>query len=228
MAKSIRVLVMLLLMTIGSTRMTAAVITPFLTPTSFSRQETLIQFDGIGIPPSSEFRSVGGVGFSLLELGTLTDTGFGPTVAGAPNSTYAREFPPRDGPIFLNTISFRAFDVDLAIDFPVSVSRVAAEIRSGQSVNNVRDLSFELYRQGLLIAQTTLPIRGQNDFFFYGVESSVGFDRWVIRQQPDSRFDLENLRYEEVPEPATVVFTVIALAGLLVRGRAAHANYPPS
>jgi len=227
-AKSVRVLLTVSRMTFGSMRTSAATITVFPTPTSFSGQEILIQFDGIGLPSSSEFRSLGGVGFSLVELGTLIDTGFGPTVASAPDSTYAREFPPRNGPIFLNTINPRALDVDLAIDFPVSALRVAAEIRSGQTLNDVRDLTFELYRQTVLIAQTTLLIRGQNDFLFYGLESSVGFDRWVIRQRPDSRFGLENLRYEEIPEPATVMLTVVGLAGLLVRGRAARSSHPLS
>jgi hypothetical protein len=172
----------------------------FSSPDAFTGNETLIEFDELGVPPSSPIESGKGVTFSLLEQNTLIDTGFAPTAASAPNTTYAREFPPRDGPIFLNTINFNALETDLQIDFGQQVRRVAAEIRSGQTLNEVDDLTFELYLRDILIADLTIPIRGQDDFFFYGLESMTDFDRWVIRQRPDERFDLENLRFE-VPEP---------------------------
>lgn len=190
----------------------------FNTPDAFTGNETLIEFDELGIPPSSPIESGKGVTFSLLEQNTLIDTGFAPTAARAPNTTYAREFPPRDGPFFLNTINFNAFETDLMIDFGKKVRRVAGEIRSGKISNEVNDLTFELYMHDTLIANLTLPIRGQDDFFFYGLESTTDFDQWVIRQRPDERFDLENLRFE-VPEPGILFLIGGGLLLLIWRRR---------
>jgi hypothetical protein len=159
---------------------------------------------------------VNGVGFSLVELGTLDATGFAPTLASAPNSTYAREFAPTDGPQFLNVINANT-EGDLLITFPHTVTSVAAEIRSGSALNDVDDLAFELYRHGALVGLASMPIRGQDDFFFYGLTSTVAFDAWVIRQRPDYRFALENLRF--VPEPTAIVLTLAGLSMSLVRHR---------
>ncbi len=188
----------------------------FNSPDAFTGNETLVEFDELGVPPSRPIESGKGVTFSLLEQNTLIDTGFAPTAARAPNTTYAREFPPRDGPIFLNTINVNALETDLQIDFGEQVRRVSAEIRSGQTLNEVDDLTFELYLRDILISDLTIPIRGQDDFFFYGLESDTDFDRWVIRQRPDERFDLENLRFE-VPEPGILVMLGGGLLLLVMR-----------
>jgi hypothetical protein len=195
----------------------SAAIIEFSTPAAFSGAQTLVQFDELGLPAASEFRAVSDVGFALLERESLIDTGFGPTLAYAPDTTYAREFPPRDGPAFLNTINFAAAGADLQIDFALLVSRVAAEIRSGRSGNDVGGLTFELYRAGVLVGARTSAIRGQDDFFFYGLASTVPFDRWVIRQRPDDRIGLDNLRYE-TPEPGSVLLSV-GVAGIIALRR---------
>jgi hypothetical protein len=195
-----------------------ATTTVFLDPSRFSGQEVLIQFDGSGLSPSDEFRSLDSVQFALLDLDTLNDTGFGPTLASAPNSTFPREFPPTDGPDFLSTINPSADDVDLQITLPGPVTRVAAEIRSGQAINDVDDLTFELYNGSTLVGSTTLAIRGLDNFFFYGLESTEAFDRWVIRQRPDSRFELENLRFE-VPDSIGTPLILCVLGFVLAAGR---------
>lgn len=202
---------------IGGASVADAAPTPFLTPADFLGHETLITFDDLGLSPPAGIRSGGDVGFELLELGTLIDTGFGPTLASAPNSTYAREFEPRDGTLPEHDQLLRGRRRSRDRDFPLLVSRAAAEILSGQTGNVVSDLTFELYRQGLLVGAMTVPIRGQDDFFFYGIASPVSFDSWVIRQGPDDRFALENLRF--VPEPGTLLLTVTGLTARLVRRR---------
>lgn len=209
------IMICLLLLPFWLLRPAHATVVAFFSPAGFGGTEALITFDDAGLPSNTEFREISGVGFALVESGTITDTGHGPTMASAPDSTYDREFPPRDGPFFLNTINFDALGTDLLISFPNPINRVAAEIRSGQTQNDVRDLSFELYRAGTLVGDLTIPIRGQNDFFFYGLASSDAFDRWVIRQRPDERFDLENLRYEAIPEPGTLVVLLTGLGLLL-------------
>jgi len=201
----------------GSVRTAHADAILFFNPALFAGHETLVEFDGLGLLPSREFRSAGGVEFALLELGSLVDTGHGPSAAAAPNGTYSREFPPRDGRVFLNTITIsKPLGSDLQLDFPQVVSRVAAEIRSGPASADVSDLTFELYRDAVLVAAMTVPIRGQDNFLFYGLSSNIGFDRWVIRQRLDPRFDLENLRFQvaTAPEPGTLALLSLGLAGL--------------
>ena len=103
-------------LTLGLISGTDATVIQFDSPEAFSGKEALIEFDDLGIPPSSPIESGKGVTFILLEHNTLIDTGFAPTSASAPNSTYAREFPPTDGPFFLNTINRNALESDLMID----------------------------------------------------------------------------------------------------------------
>ena len=201
---------------IGSASVADAAPTLFLTPADFLGHETLITFDDLGLSPPAEIRSGGDVGFELLELGTLIDTGFGPR-SRARRTVPTRGSSSRVTARFLNTINFSVDAADLEIDCPLLVSRAAAEIRSGQTGNVVSDLTFELYRQGLLVGAMTVPIRGQDDFFFYGIASPVSFDSWVIRQRPDDRFALENLRF--IPEPGTLLLTVTGLTARLVRRR---------
>ncbi len=193
-------------------------------PSQFSGGETLITFDGLGSSNSLEISSINGVGFTLLQVNTLTSTGFAPTLASAPNSTYAREFAPNDGPFFLSTISSdqnAPLFADLRITLPGTANRIGMEIRSGQAANLVDDLSFEFYLGNTLVEQYNSPIRGQENFFFYGFESTLNFDSWVIRQSPDSRFGLENLRFEpvtvaSVPEPSGLILLCSGILGMSV------------
>ena len=220
MVKPIHAPLLFTLMTAASASLPAAGLNVFLNPSVFSANATLVTFDDLGLAVPSQFTSGDGVGFLLLQQGTLVSTGFGPTLASAPNSTYSREFPPQDGPLFLNMINFNAFNVDLEIDFPTLVWKAGAEIRSGPSPNSAQNLTFELYRAGALIAQTTLSDRGLDNFFFYGIQSDAGgFDKLVIRQSPDYRFDLDNLQFDPVPEPPAGLWTASAAAALIALTR---------
>ena len=187
----------------------------FWNPDRFSGTEKLIDFESTGVSSSSEVAVVDSVSFALLERGTLVNTGHAPTLASAPDSTYSREFLPRDGPYFLNMINPQTSTVDLQIQFSGAITRVAAEIRSGQTLNDVDSLTFELYIGNFLVSETSLDIRGQDNFYFYGLESTSVFDRWVIRQSPDYRFELENLRYAPIPEPATIIMFGTGLTWLV-------------
>ena len=172
----------------------------FFTPEPFGGDVRLVTFDSPPVPACNDVPMVDGVGFSLVKADALEPTGCAPTGAAAPDSTYAREFPTGNGPGFLNEINFKAMDTDLLVRFPAPIVRASAEIRSGQSLNDMSDLVFELYRGEKPVAKFTVKVRGQNDFYFYGVESPEPFDRWVIRQHKDKRFDLDNLRYQPVPK----------------------------
>jgi hypothetical protein len=90
-----------LVLLLGAVSNASAVVVQFDSPAGFGGRETLLESDELGIPASAEIQSGKGVTFSLLEIGTLVHTGFSPTSGSAPNSTYAREFPPRDGPFFV-------------------------------------------------------------------------------------------------------------------------------
>ena len=166
------------------------------TPTQFHGTETLITFDGAGLPMNGEVRSVDNVQFWLLKRDSRVTIPAAPTGASAPHNSMPREFPPQTGDVFLNTINVRASNVDLEIRFPKLVRRAAVEIRSGQAGNDARELTFELYRGDVPVGVKTVPVRGLGKFFFYGVESNQDFDRWVIRQRSDTRFFFENLRFE--------------------------------
>lgn len=166
------------------------------TPARFKGRETLITFDGAGLPMSGEVRSVDNVQFWLLKRDSRVTIPAAPTGASASPGSMPREFPPQTGDVFLNTISLRASNVDLEIRFPKRVRRAAAEIWSGQAGNAARELTFELYCGDTPVGVKTVPVRGFGRFFFYGVESGLDFDRWVIRQRADTRIFIDNLRFE--------------------------------
>jgi hypothetical protein len=200
----------------------------FLNPAVFGGGETLVTFDEGSLPASGAFTSIGGVGFMMLSAGTNTATGFGPTIASTPNSVFSREFGPTDGPRFLNTINVQTggFDTDLRITLPTVVRAIAMEIRSGQPGNDMRDLTFELYAGTTAVGSLTTPIRGQTNFLFYGIENDVAFDTLVIRQRPDERFGIDNLRYgnpgsQPVPEPGALALLLagLGMAGIVRRRR---------
>jgi hypothetical protein len=196
----------------------------FLSPSLFGGTESIVTFEEGSLPVSGPFTSVGGVGFLLLDTDTNDSTGFGPTIANDGSGVFAREFGPSSGR-FLNMISVQTGDFfnDLRITLPSMVLAIAMEIRSGQPGNDVDDLTFELYAGATAIATLTTPIRGQTNFLFYGIESDTAFDTLVIRQRPDARFGIDNLRYgnpgaQPVPEPGALALFAGAL-GLLGAAR---------
>ena len=124
-------------MAAGTTPLTA---TEFLTPSVFTSDVSLITFDDLGLPASSQFTSR----FR--------------TYPGQRSQLYV--FPgifPAGRPGILEHDQFQRAEVDLQITFPTLVWRVAAEIRSGPSPNGNQDLSFEFYRAGTQLAQVTVP-----------------------------------------------------------------------
>lgn len=193
----------------------------FHNPSLFGGTESIVTFEEGSLPVSGPFTSVGGVGFLLLDTDTNNSTGFGPTIANDGAGVFAREFGPSSGR-FLNMISVQTGDFfnDLRITLPTMVRAIAMEIRSGQPGNDMRDLTFELYAGTAAITTLATPIRGQTDFLFYGIESDTAFDTLVIRQRPDARFGIDNLRYgdpgtQPVPEPGALA---LLLAGLGILG----------
>lgn len=205
---------------------TASIIT-FSNPSGFSGNESFIGFESTGVSSSEELHLTGGVGFSLLEVDTLIDTGFAPTMAGAPQSTFAREFPPF-GSDFLNTTNFDApFFVDMKIEFQSLINIFAVELRHGQSSNDIQSISFEFYLDDLLIGAQSLPSRGTDDFFFYGFLSSTEFNNIVIRDRDDARFDLDNLRFENtistnVDAPSITFIMLLGILGPYALRRKSH------
>jgi hypothetical protein len=189
----------------------------FLNPSLFGGTESIVTFEEGSLPVSGPFTSVGGVGFLLLDTDTNDSTGFGPTIANDGSGIYAREFGPSSGR-FLNMISVQTGDFfnDLRITLPTLVRAIAMEIRSGQPGNDMRDLTFELSAGATALGSLTTPVRGQTNFLFYGIENDVPFDTLVIRQRPDARFAMDNLRYgnptaQPVPEPGALALLAGAL-----------------
>lgn len=201
----------------------------FLNPSVFGGTETIVTFEEGSLAPSTPFTSLGGVGFLLLDTDTNTSTGFGPTISDDSRGILGREFGPSNRR-FLNTISVQTGDFfnDLRITLPRLVRAIAMEIRSGGPANDIRDLTFELYAGATAVGGLTTPIRGHSSFYFYGIENDVEFDTLVIRQRPDSRLGLDNLRYgnptsQPVPEPGALALFAgaLALMGLARRVRPA-------
>lgn len=180
--------------------------TTFSDPEIYQGSETLITFDDSRYSVFDEVGLIGAVGFRLLDEGTLSDSGQGPQVASAPNTTYAREFPPSDGARFIQV----AFDRDLEIRFGKLINTVSAEIRARPITFSPETLTYELYAGDRLVSTTTIPDRTggkYGDFFSYGVQSALVFDRLVIRNRLDERFALDNLRFAKlsiVSEPSVV------------------------
>lgn len=165
--------------------------TTFFDPSPYDGSEGLIDFDNQGVRPFDELDRVNAVMFNLLDEGTLNDTGEGPTGASIPNTTNAREFAPFDGPVFINF----GFGVDLELRFDNPINTASAEIRTRPSSVVEETLTFELYNGGNFISSVTIDDRGGDDFFSYGVQSTVPFDRLIIRNRPDQRLGMDNLRY---------------------------------
>ncbi len=157
----------------------------------YDGSEQLITFDDAGFAPSNTVNRISPVSFNLLDEGTRNDTGQGPTAASAPNAVYNREFDPSDGSMFINF----GFDVDLELRFDNAINTVSAEIRTRASLTGDETLTFELYSGDDFVSSATVDDRGGFHFFSYGVQSTELFDRLIIRNRQDQRFDLENLRF---------------------------------
>ena len=171
--------------------------THFSNPVRYDGSETLITFGDSNHREFDEVGIIGSVEFRLLKKGTLSDFGRGPQVASAPSTTYAREFSPSEGIRFIQV----AFDNDLEIRFGRLINMLSAEIRARPITFPPETLTYELYAGDLLVSATTIPDRTggkYGDFFSYGVQSNINFDRLVIRNRADERFALDNLRFAKL------------------------------
>jgi hypothetical protein len=190
----------------------------------YNGSETLIEFDGAGYNVFDQVHRIGSVEFNLLVQGTLNDTGLAPTLAGAPHSTYNREFAPFNGNAFIQN----SLDQDLELRFDIPINTVSAEIRSRPFGFVPETLTFDLYNNTNLLSSTTIADRGEFHFFSYGLQSTVAFNRIVMRNLPDERLDFENLRYANlaIPEPMSshLVAAALMLTGCLVRRRVATSS----
>lgn len=171
--------------------------TTFFDLSPFDGSEDLIDFDNQGIRPFDQLNRINSVVFNLVDEGTLNDTGQGPTGASIPNTTNAREFAPFDGSVFFNF----QFGVDLELRFDNPINTASAEIRTRRSSSASETLTFELYNGASFVSSVTIDDRGGDDFFSYGVQSNDLFDRLIIRNRPDQRFGMDNLRYGLVADP---------------------------
>lgn len=102
--------------------------------------------------------------------------------------------------------------------FPSEMNRAAFELRTFTSVGGV--LSIDLLDAGAPVESFTIPNRNMPDpdeYWFYGFESSVPFDAFILRGPGDGRFDLDNLRFElaPVPEPGTLTLLGLGALGLM-------------
>ncbi len=216
-----RTLMMAAVVALGLPGAASAALTTFASPAAFAPGATFIGFDGGGVAPGAAFRSLGGVGFALLTQGTLTDTGFGPSIAGGPNSTIPRAFAPTDGILFLNTINSNGpFFADLRITLPGLFGAIAFELSGGGGLGVPDTLSFEVYRGATPLGTLSGGTASLRSFAFHGIASDTAFDTLVIRQTPDSRFLLENLRFGSlqpavaVPGPGALPVLAVAILGL--------------
>jgi hypothetical protein len=204
-----------------------AALTSFSNPSAFAPGVALVTFDEPGLLPNQAFRSVAGVGFERLTTGTLIGEGLGPSIAGAPNSTIPRAFAPTNGTQFLNTINAGgAFASDLRITLPALFGAIAFELVGGGGLGVPDTVTFEVFRGSTSLGTVAGGTVNPRAFAFFGIASDTSFDSLVIRQQPDTRFLLENLRYgalqpaAAVPGPGALPVLAAALFALGLARRA--------
>jgi hypothetical protein len=173
-------------------------------PNQFSGNETLLTFEGV--QPFQNVTSFGGVGFQYV--GEPPGTGLQGAFAPADH----REFGPQEGTI-LNQFKFGTHGVQLT--FSSEITRAAFELRTFPNVGG--ELSIDLFEAGAPVQSFTIPNRNTSDYLFYGFESTVPFDAFILQGAGDGRFGLDNLRFElaSVPEPGTLTLLGLGALGLM-------------
>ena len=155
----------------------------------FSGTETVIDFEGLGLAEGDPVPDVGGIVHFQLADGSApsfwtdgTIHEFGPLGTSAINN-FMGPVPPYPA---------------LTVLFPYPVHRVGFELRA--TPGDV--VSVMLMASGAVVDELFFDSLGTLTFFFYGFESSVGFDSMVLESTgSDGIMSLDNLRFESLGGP---------------------------
>lgn len=161
-------------------------------PGDFSGQETVVDFEELGLFFGVAVPVVDGVEFVL-------DNGSPAKFLTAPGE---REFGPQ-GLGSINNFTFypRPYS-DLHVLLPESVGRVGFEMR----VNTSDSVIVSLFSEGTLVDELPVPNLGNDKFHFYGFENAAGFDEVLIDVEGAiETVSLDNLSFESVAESAEVL-----------------------
>ena len=170
-------------------------------PNQFSGNETLLDFSGA----SGSLSTYGGVAFDLV----------GPyNGVGVWSESAARQFGPAENTALNNFPSGAVNYPALQITFASFVNRVGFEARS--NVGDNYNITLSLVSNNSVVGNITIGTQGASQYYFYGIQSDVAFDRLVFDPQNNvnGAFALDNLRFESTSSAVPDGGMMVAMLGL--------------
>jgi hypothetical protein len=181
-------------------------------PNQFSINATLITFDegdtnGHHIQPFDTVTTYRGVGFQVV----AAPPGSGVSVAWDP--TPPRQFGPGGDPGKTIVQYFPPPSQGVQITLPVAATQFGAEFEAVTAGS----YTFTLFSGGQLVDSGTIPTGQIGQLYnFHAFQDDNSFDRVIVRGPAnDDRVVLDNLRFNAVPEPSSVLMMGMSLAGLV-------------
>jgi hypothetical protein len=158
-------------------------------PGDFSGSETLLSFDDQGLINGDDVPSVAGAEFTLSNGAAAKFI-----VDGFP-----REFDPQGLGSVNNFWGYAVPYPDLTIRFPAVMHRLSFALRA----NDLDDVVLTLLSSGSIVDEVTIPSRGSDQLYFYGLENPAGFDEVLldVRDNASGAFILDNLSFESLGAP---------------------------
>jgi hypothetical protein len=180
---------------------------------AFSGSETLIDFTGLDVPRTSNPITVGDLTMdsSVSEL----------TIPAMDTFGVWAETPLASGGEYLS--NWTTSSTNMEIQFANPVSRVGMWINGGNRATNWTFSAFD--SAGSLVGSHVFVYSLLNGYpdpsVFAGVEFDTRFTNLMIVETANNRqfTNIDDIRFEAVPEPSTAILLAIGLAGIGIRGR---------